>query len=44
MNPFDEDCLSINSFDDSDKDPDFILKCKCDNYFTEELFLFIYYI
>ncbi|KAL5238871.1 hypothetical protein ACI65C_006281 [Semiaphis heraclei] len=26
VNPFDEDSLSINSFDDSDKDPDFILK------------------
>lgn len=31
MNPYDEDSFSINSFDDDDKDPDFILKCKCDN-------------
>ena len=29
VNPYDEDSLSINSFDDNVKDPDFILKCKC---------------
>jgi len=29
VNPYDEDSVSINSFDDNDKDPDFILKCKC---------------